>query len=329
MGLKQKISRTFLKDHIGEEAIFRHYFGDFQLGRSYNSVFRKDNKSSTGFYISENGSIIYNDLATSEKYDFVRFVMTLHNLNYYQALERIAADFKAFPGVLKGVAPKPSQPLTQLKKPKKATFKVVTRPFSKQDLQYWGQYYITDKELKQNDIFSVHSFQINDYTIYTETNQLRFAYLFKDDQNNGFFKIYTPNDKERKWLNNATLNMVTGLKSLNCTQKTLVITKSVKDYIVLKKFLPDVIALQNESKAAFSPKTIKILQKCFKNIIIWFDADDPGIEAAKYYTETYGFKAITTPNSAFVKFGVKDPSDMVKRFGLPTFTQYLQHLNLI
>ena len=47
----------------------------------------------SGFYVTENGSLIYNDLATSEKYDFVKFVAKLKNLSYYGAVEQIAKDF--------------------------------------------------------------------------------------------------------------------------------------------------------------------------------------------------------------------------------------------
>lgn len=327
MGLKSKVSREYLKQHIGDEAIFKYYFGDFSLGKAYNSVFRKDNKCSTGFYVTENGSLIYNDLATSEKYDFVKFVAKLKNLSYYGAVEQIAKDFNVNGSKDFTVSTTTIKPIT--KKPKDL-FKVTIRPFSKKDIAYWEQFAITKQELIQNNIYSVSKVEVGDKLIYTDYGQLKFAYLFKDEDNtNGYFKVYSPLNKEFKWSGNVPISLPFGINNLPLKNKTLILTKSVKDCVILRKFFPECIGLQNESKSSIRHETLLALQKIYKEIIVFFDADNPGKEAAKYYTEQYGFKSVHTPDILFEKYKIKDPGDFVQQRGIEDFEKWLKYIKLL
>ncbi len=335
MALKPKITRQLLKDNIGCHNIFTHYFGEFEIGKSYNSVFRQDDKPSTGFYVNANGSIIYNDLTTSKKYDFVQFVMELFKLNYYKAMERIAIDF----GLIKGSkTPVAIKPIHQPKAKELSVFTVTTRPFNKKDIAFWKTFGINKQELIANNIFSVEQVIIKDLVIETAYNELKFAYIFKDDEGKCYTKIYSPESEVWKWSGNVPLKLVYGMERLTCTGDRLIITKSVKDYLVLKKFFPEVIALQNESPASLTKKDIKALKKCYSEIILWFDMDRPGIKAANYYKKEHGFKTyfigstkrtIWQNLSVIKRDGIKDPADFVRRYGLKTFELYLKHLNLV
>lgn len=324
MGLRKKINREDLKKQIGEEAIFKYYFGDFSLGKSYNSVFRKDDKCSTGFYVTENGTLIYNDFATGEKYDFVKFVSKLKNISYYSAIDLIAADFKVYTSTCTETTT-----IKPIIKKQKDVFKVITRPFSKKDLNYWAKFAITKQELEQNNVYSVDAVVIGDRLIYTEYDHLKFAYLFKDDEGNGYFKVYSPLNKEFKWCSNVPLSIPFGLDSLPLKNKTLIITKSVKDCLILRKFFPDCIGLQNESKSSIKEETLLALRKIYNNIVIFFDADNPGKEAAKYFNEKYGFTTIHTPDNLYLKNKIKDPGDFVEQKGIVNFEKWLKYVNLL
>lgn len=330
MALIQKLTYQDLKAKIGCQNIFEHYFGNFTFNESYHSPLRQDEKKSVGFFINNNGSVIYNDFAEDKKYNCVNFVQKLYKLNYYEAIEHIAKTFGLIEGGLKQVIP--IKPITVHKKKQKSTFKVVTRPFTKTDLLWWKSYSITKQELTTNKVYSVASLTINNYTTYTARNELKFAYLLYDDAGNGYFKIYTPLSIERKWMFNGANNLVYGLANLKFITDTLIITKSVKDYIILKKFFPDVVALQHEGKAAISAQTINALKKYYANIYIWMDSDRPGIKAANFYKKTYGLKPILLGSDKLniwknirqcKKNKTGDPADFVKKYGLDNFKKWL------
>lgn len=346
MPLKQHFNRQYLKDKIGEENIFTHYFGAWDFGTGYNSVFRPDQKSSTGFYKSKTGSIIYNDLRTGDKYDFVHFVMKKYGLNYYQALTQIATDF----GLISG---KPSsnkvaviKPVEQLKKAFKKAFIINTIPYQKQHLDWWAKYYIDSNDLKNNCIYAVdtfiyNKFDENDRLVKTFTspqnNELKFVYSFVDEAGRSYVKIYTP-ESEFKWVGDVPLKIPFGLNGLSHDNfNKLIITKSVKDCLVLRKFFPNVIAVQNESTAAFDENLLLLCSK-YDEVYVWFDCDRPGLRAANQYRWLYGFTPI------FIRYtkkgiwqdilqskakGVKDPSDFVSHHGLDAFAQYLKYIKLI
>lgn len=333
MALKLSITRELLKEKIGDVNIFRHYFGEFDMNVSYHSVFRDDKKKSTGFYVSEHGSIIYNDFTTCEKYDFVHFVMKRFGLNYYKALQQIAIDFDLIPGtkssdkkaIIDNIIP-------QKVKPKKEIDITITR-FKKIHLNYWAQYHITEKELKENNVHPISKFTIKkegeEFDIETTKDQLRFAYLYLDENGKGYTKIYSPYDENYKWVGNVPLSLVYGLNELPIKSDTLFITKSVKDCIVLKKFFTDCIAFQNESKDACTKETMRVLKKCYKRIILIFDNDKTGKFAAEWYKDNYNVEPVFMPDSSYEKYGIKDCSDFVKHYGLDVFKQYLQSLKLL
>lgn len=329
MALKQNITREILKSKLGDENIFRYYFGEFEFNCAYHSIFRKDEKKSTGFYVSENGSIIYNDLTTGKKYDFVNFVMELFGLSFYKAIEHIAVDFGLLSGSKDHQKKPVIKPITQQKVKPKSVFTVKTRNFTQKDLIFWKQFAITKKELVNNNIFSVKAFQSTEYVIVTQENELKFAYLFKDEQEQGYFKIYSPNSNDFKWCGNVPLNLPFGMETLKCTGDTLIITKSVKDCLVLRKFFPECIGLQNESKSSISKATLNALKKCYKNIIIFFDSDNPGKEAAKYYKENYNFETVFTPEDLYIQEKIKDPGDFVAKYGIESFKKYLIYIGLL
>ena len=328
MGLKQVITREYLVEKIGDENIFNYYFGEFDLNRSYHSIFREDKKKSTGFYISKHGSIIYNDFTTCEKYDFVQFVMKLYGLSYYFALRQIAIDFDLIKGTKSSDKPAIIKHINKPKEKPEKIIKVGVVSFKEYHLNYWDQFGITKEELKENHVYAVNNLYINGYQIPTKENELRFAYLFKDEEKE-YLKIYSPYDENYKWVSSVPLSLVYGLSGLHYLSDTLYITKSVKDCIVLKKFFTDCIAFQNESKDACTKETMKYLKSKYKRIVLIFDNDKTGKAAAQWYKDNYDVEPYFMPDSSYHNYGVKDCSDFVKRFGVDTFKKYLKYIKLL
>jgi hypothetical protein len=299
---------------INDSEIFRYYFGEFELGKAYPSVFRKDLKPSTGFFVGSTGRIIYNDLTTGEKLDAVNFVMKLYNISYPLAVIKIKEDLE--------LISKDGKPLLHRKEfvrevltKEEVDISIITRPFTDNDFAFFNRYNISRYELTKNDVFSIKGVFMKGKLFRYSDKDIRFAFRVING-GKAYFKLYSPNHATYKWINNIPLTIPFGIDSLPRKDKRLIVTKSLKDKIVLNKFFTDVIGLQNESAASFTEDNIEKLKKEYDEIIINFDADAPGIKAASYYTDRYGFKSFNIPQEIYKEYNVKDYSDYVKEFGL-------------
>lgn len=326
--LKRKITEQDLVNQIGDYSIFTHYFGKFRIGDHYRSVFDKDDKPSTGFYVTPNGRIIYNDFRSSEKWSVVRFVQQLYGLNYFQAINKIAEDF----GLKEGTTPvERIAPVirNQPKQKKEKIIEITKAKWTDEYLDFWKKYHIDVMELNENKIIPVSSFKINDTPIPYQENNPKYALLFDDIDDSTYVKIYSPYDKpEYKWITNGYNDIPYGINQLPYLSDTLIISKSQKDRIVLKKFFTDVISFQNESKGAYNYGKIEHILAKYKHILIWFDNDAPGIKALNFFKEE-GFNTYHLPEHMFENNKVKDPADFVKEWGVYEFEVFLKQNNLL
>lgn len=332
MGLKQqpKITVNYILSQIDESQIFFAYFGSFVLGKTYNSVFREDKNASTGFYISESGKIIYNDIATSEKLDCFAFVAKKFGITYGKALVKVACDFglMACEGVKifdKDLITK-SQLISEHIK-KDTDIKIQPDYWTTSYLEFWDKFSISKEELEENGIYPVKKLYINDVLIPNFTKNVRYAFTLKHEDHL-YKKIYSPyaENKKFKWISNTPLYLPYGFHDLPYLSETLIITKAQKDRIIFKKYFTDVIGIQNESPAALRDKTLNYLKKRYKTIYINCDIDDAGQNATKYFMEK-GCKPLTLPLSLREK-GIKDCADFVKQYGLKRFEDFLQYSKL-
>lgn len=331
MALKKKLSRDELIELIGDQNIYEYYFGqEINLNKCYQSVFRDDTNFSTGFYLSKNGHLVYNDFATGEKLDCVAFVAHKFQVNYYKAADIIAVDF----GLLEGVKSGSREAIIIKRRPllkQERIIKISAAPFTEKHLDFWAKFTITEQELKENNVYAVKDLLINDYMVPVNEEELRFAYLVKT-LDKSYLKIYSPYSKEYKWVSNVPLNIPFGLENLLIDldgNNTLFITKGLKDMIILKKFFPNVIATQNESFDSLTEELVKKLKLSYNKIYVWYDQDKAGIFAANKLKEVYDFIPVFTPQNTYDNYGIKDLSDFVKHFGLTIFKQYLSWLKLI
>jgi hypothetical protein len=156
----------------------------------------------------------------------------------------------------------------------------------------------------------------------------RFCYLIQG-KDKEYIKVYSPFDEKKyKWLTSCPIFLPFGIYQLPFVSDTLIIAKSNKDRMVLKKFFTDVIALQNESMAALLERTEKYLKHKYKRIISWFDNDEAGINALEEY-KNRGFDTYHFPEFWLKDHGVKDPADFVKTWGVKDLQNYLKQNNFI
>ena len=330
MPLKQRITRQYLKDTIGEYNIFAYYFGsDFVINKGYNSVLRDDDHKSTSFFVTENGTLLYNDFALSKKYDFVQFVMEKFGVKYYAALELIDAALNSGATGNKVTKNKPS---IRLKKPKKRQIIINVQAFKKQHIDYWQQFKITPEELKLNDVYAITTFSADDFTI-PLTNELRFAFLIKDYDKQGELvyhtKIYTPYSQDYKWISYCPLNVMFGYVDLPFESDTLFISKSQKERLVVKKLFTDVVSLQSENKGSIDPAKMAILKSKYKRIIYFGDNDNPGLTFCDYVKTTYGIETYTFPTKLLTKLNIKDIGDFVHLWDVDNLAAYFKQIKIL
>lgn len=334
MSLKKSptLTANYVLSQVSESQIFNAYFGECELGKRYPSFFRKDENPSTGFYISEAGKIIYNDLSTSEKLDCFAFVAKAFKLTYGRAVLKVACDFGIIEceGVVKFDRNKLKKSEIASEAIKKNTDITIQADYWEDEyIDYWKQYEISQQECENEGIYPVNKLIINEVTIPNFKNQLRFA-LTLEYKGKIYKKIYSPNaeNKKFKWINNIPIYIPFGITSLPFKDERLFITKGQKDRIIFKKYFSDVLAVQNESPAALKEKTINYLKKKYKFIYINTDLDEAGLMCLEHFKQ-HGLIPLMLPEIVFKKHGVKDCSDFVKKFGLKRFENWLKYEKLI
>ena len=334
MGLNfsPKITCDYVLSHVDEAQVFFAYFGEFDLKKTYKSVFRKDENPSTGFYIGVTGKLIYNDIATGEKLDCFAFVAKLFGISYAEALRKVACDFgviecEGVTKIKKGGIRKSKLVSEQLKQ--ETDIKIIADDWEEEYVHFWREFSITTEELTENKVYPVKRLEINGVNIPNYSKNVRFAYTL-EHEGKIYKKIYTPyaRNKKFKWINNIPIYLPFGFSSLPYTSKTLIITKAQKDRIIFKKYFTDVIAIQNESPASLRDTTINYLKKRYKRILINTDIDNAGLNAAKFYEEK-GLEPLLLPEVCYERYNVKDVGDLVSEFGIDRFEGFLKYKELI
>lgn len=322
------LSKELILSKVDDYNIYRYYLGEeIDFKKKYHSPFReRDNTPNLCFFPHDNGKILFKDFANGIGGDCFKFVQEKFKINYYQALERIDKDF--------GLGLQSEAPVLKvqlLKKPdsihkQTKLIQIVPKDFTCEELAYWGDYHIAKWELEKKFIHGIGRLYINKKLVPNYNKELRFAYQFDE-----YLKIYSPYSLDYKWISSCPNDFISGFDEIKykifrgIQSKRLIISKSVKDEIVLSKFFDDVCSTQNESSAAINQENMEWILKGYdpKNVFIAYDNDVAGIEASTYFTKNYGFNYVNVPK-IYRREGIKDWSDLVKHKDLQTMENYLK-----
>jgi hypothetical protein len=304
---KPIISHDMINNYISDYDIYYYYIGSkFELYKIYNSPLRKDENPSFGLFESTNGKIMFNDFASKDSGDVIKFVKLKCNLKSFKdALTKIYFDLVLENNLKKNTFT--DNNIHSKKHSKKITVK--RRPFNKIDKLYWGQYkVITENILKELEISPVQYTFVNDILKWVHTNDNPIYVIKVYDK----LKVYRPYaiDKFSKWKGSLTKNYIMGWKQLPPTGDLLIITKSFKDIAVLKGLGYNAVSPPNET-SSLPKKMISEINKRFKKTVIFYDNDIPGILAANKLKDKYGFSIINLPTNS-----EKDISDFIKKYGI-------------
>lgn len=334
------LTSDWILSRITDAQIFFHYHGRFRLNVSCKSTLRVDNHPSVTFFVGHNGKIVYYDFKEGKGLDCFAYVQRVFNLDFNRALQRIASDF----GLISSKTVENARRIEYALKEganidrecrKETLIQYTAKKWDKESLDFWRLYEITQEELETEQIFPIDRLFLNKQEIFNPTNTPRYAKLenytldsSEPDVTRDAVKIYSPYDPNMKWLSSIPIHIPFGLDTLNYESNVVFITKSFKDMIVLKKLFDSVIATQNESEAALSDMTVDMMDRMFDKKIIVFDNDETGVTNCKKFNDR-GFGYFNIPKEYLLKYGVKDPSDYVKYYGINALADLFKEKNLL
>jgi hypothetical protein len=316
------INKDFILARLSPEQIFCYYFGilEVDLNIFYLNPLRDDNNPDCKFYINRHSNILYfNDFAWKH-FDCFGYVQEQYGLKFNEAVYKIIIDFElvddfSVSGIL---GTERTKYLKSVKPVEKKSFTVTTRKHNYRNLKYWKNFldYITEEDLKKYNIFPLHTLYMNKKPLYTTTYKNSFVYLLGGKH----FQCYGGEGnllRGNKFFN--TVNKVVGLKILDNTKEYVVITKSYKDWFLMKLMGINAITIMSETQR-LSENDLSFLDG-FKHVFTLFDNDVAGKKATIRFKRNYKTKPLL-----FSKGMEKDYSDNLLKFGSRDLWEMVQEV---
>ena len=309
---KEPLTIEYILSKVSEYDIYASYIGQFKPDLIYNSPFRKDTNPSFGVFLSKRtGKLLFKDHGSGVCGDVIKFVREYTGIsNYNEVLQEIVKRLK----ITNKTVLKSTKPIES----KETVIGIVRQAFTKIDEQYWGSYHISMPTLEKYNVHSIKYYLCNGIVkgIYKDENPM---YAYKVYNN---FKIYRPlGDKFTKWRNNLTEFDVQGYAQLPKKGNLLIITKSLKDVMVLHEMGYNAVSPSSES--TFIPDIVlNDLKKRFKHILLCFDRDIAGVSNMRKVSLKTGLNGFLVHKS----FKAKDISDAVKTNGFESVHDWLKKL---
>lgn len=311
---------------ISSYDIFKYYIYNFkEIGVGFKSELRLD-KNPTCFIFVKGNEVYYKDFALIGTLNCFDYVGKKYGLSFYKTLELIAIDFKlnlAFTKTLNHISPTnlPLKYNYTIKESDKIFCHItpIFKDFSNEDLKYWKLYNINKETLKKFDVYSLEGVFINGN--FKRSINLMFGYYLGKESEVEYWKIYSPLKaiKKGKWISNSNKDMILGQKNLPSEGELLVITKSLKDVMVLS--LLEIPAISFNAETVLIPvKIIENLKTRFNHIIFLYDNDIAGRTNSFKLGGLYNIPCYFIPQD--IK-GTKDCSDFVKNYSLNLLKKYL------
>jgi hypothetical protein len=315
---KERHTLEDILSKVTEYDIFKYYIGgDFTLNDLIENPWESQNTPS--FLVSDRTThLTFRDFSdTSIKGNIVEFLKRCHpGKNYDEILTAVVQDL--------GTEKMPSI-RTPPKRKGPSIIQVTKRSFDTADLEYWKSFHQTKRDLEDNEVYAVKSYRINGTLIKVPSSELAYAYLFTKSDGDFCWKLYRPyaKDKKDKWRYSGPNDLMVGLDNLTGPGKVL-ITKSLKDYLVIRKVWYRTAATQSEALESINEDNL--LYICSNgggcsNVYINFDSDAPGKKASNLITRAYGFSHINVPDEYMP---IKDFAELGRVHGLGAIEQQLK-----
>jgi len=311
-----ELTREWILSRVSQEEIFQHYMGrPLNLATRFRSPLRND-KNPTCSMAYFGGRLYYRDWSMPEALDVFGFVQHKHRLSYRDALRHIADELDLWE-VEPSLEPTFLLDQPESQKSRKKEIAVKVQEFTAQDIDFLQSYGLTSAQTDKFRVFSLKYVWVGGQTYYIrQANDPALGYYFgTDEMKSQRWKIYfyrRHGDPNRpRFLGNT--NRIAGWVQLPKSGEALVITKSLKDVMVLDLFGVPAISMQSETTFPY-PEIIDELRGRFNKIVSLYDFDYAGINGAQKLKRVYGIPPLFLTNGRFgsVDYGAKDISDYIR-----------------
>lgn len=325
--LEPKITKEFILSKLSQEEIYEFYGVPVKKGLFCSpTIIRSDKNPTCSFYKNKKGDLIYKDFA-GPTFNIFSLVMFLFNCSYYKALRIIANDFGlfCFPKMEKNLA-KIEYSGTIIKETQQTKIEVEIQEFTKKELDWWNSFGISLKTLNKFKVYSIKSVFLNGYyhTSSSETTPIYGYYGGINSEDNELWRLYFPTKRKFRFLNNWSATLYQGSKQLPKEGKHCLITKSLKDVMLLHEFGFISIAPVSENIVISESKYSKLEEK-FNSVFLLFDNDYAGVRSANKYKKQY-----LNCRCIFIRRNYsKDISDLYKKISRNQFWEVVKELNEI
>ena len=306
----QPLSQKAILDRVSEYDLWMFYLGHCTFNKAFKSPVRKDNRPSAVLYVSSAGKILLKDFGTKQVMDIFRYLEAL-GYTYKEVLLKIDADFKL--GFSNQVYDKKSRPVITNYKPEfkrdMCNIMIKRAPWTESTYGYWKDYSISKSTLERFKVYSLECYWLvkNGKTeIYESKKNPIYCYDFGDQK----YKIYKPLDHNFRFMTNADNNILQGINQLAQEDDLLIITKSLKDVMVLSELGYNAVAVQSENSLP-ERHVIDSLKLRFNVIKVLFDNDPAGIQGSEKICQVHDLQSIMIPK----EYKTKDIAEFVKLHG--------------
>lgn len=313
--LKPDLTAEYILSQYSQEQIMEHYLGvPIKLRSRFLSPLRKDTNPTCGFFYTKEGSLIFKDFAGFFSGGCFKVVMHMYNCSFHEALEIIANDFGLVDGVR--VERKDYPHLITFQR-RETIIEIKRRPFTDEDREFWTQFGISKATLLHFHVPPLEAAWLNGKCIYSyRKGDPAYAYDFGDGQ----YKIYFPKRKTNRFMCNCSI--VQGYQVPRDLSDGVVITKSMKDVMVLHEFGITAFAPQSETVYPDDEWVAGLLQEA-PVVVSLYDFDRAGVTMANYMRKRYGIEPLFFTDGRFGSkdYQAKDISDLVQRWGKDKVSQ--------
>ena len=307
--------------------VFKHYISSVQwkTGRNFLNPLYEDRKASCNVYFDRRNGVYKikdfgNDDYSGDCFFYVGklkgldcgngtdFVEILKTINSDLSLGLDSSDYRSHipHSIPQKSNPAPPEP------PKNKPYNVIQQKFSQKELDFWMQSGITPEVLKQYKAVSLKEFRSENkdgkpfYYTSSESEPI-FGYMGKR-----YVKTYRPFSEVRfLYGGNIGDSYCFGLERLPAKGDTLFITGGEKDVMTLAAHGFHAICFNSETSTIPTEIIYKLTFR-FKHIVLLYDTDKTGIEAAIRHEKAlagYGVKRLLLPIS-----GEKKDKDITDYF---------------
>ena len=306
--------------------IFNFYMPfEFKLKKNFRNPLYDDSKPSCNIYFDSRANCYkMHDFGNVEfSGDCFWFAATVNHLdvkrNFPEVLQRINDDlclniekqsFKHKQPKLSTL--KQTQPFTIKEQEPTLPFKTIEKPFSEQELKFWKEYNISQKELNRYKVKSLISYKSKNsegapFQLEASRAEPIFAYF-----GNGYVKLYRPYSKMRFLYGGQMPEIYCfGLEQLPQRGDVVFITGGEKDVLCLSAHGFNAVCFNSET-ASIGNEMIEMLARRFRHVIFLYDMDETGKRESIRQCET--FSAYKTIRMELPLSGTKQEKDISDYF---------------